>query len=120
MRRHGRIKLSELARLAKSDGFGGRDLQHGEKVTEGGTLFAVGSDAKSGSINPLQYSRRKWQANRGEFQQFQRIARGSAAELETQLLICKKIGYLVHTDINPAMDLLTEISKMTTALLKKR
>ena len=53
-----------------------------------------------------------------EFQQFVRIARGSAAELETQLLLCEKIGYLALTDINLAIGLLTEISKMTTAIMK--
>ena len=56
----------------------------------------------------------------GEFQQFLRIAKGSAAELETQLQICERIGYLAPTDIKIAMVLLTEISKMITALKKTR
>ena len=53
-----------------------------------------------------------------EFQQFLWVAKGSAAELETQLLLCERIGYLARTDTDRAMGLLTEISKMTTALMK--
>ena len=54
----------------------------------------------------------------GEFQQFLRIARGSAAELETQLLICVKVKYFTHEEIKQAMELLTEISKMLFNLMK--
>ena len=52
-----------------------------------------------------------------EFVQFLMIARGSKAELETQLLICEKVGYLKETDISEAMNLLTEIGKMLTSLI---
>jgi len=54
-----------------------------------------------------------------EFIQFLTIARGSKAELETQLLICVKVGYLNETDVLDAMNLLTEIGKMLTSLINK-
>jgi len=54
-----------------------------------------------------------------EFAQFLIIARGSRAELETQLLICVKIGYLNEAEILEAMNLLTEIGKMLTSLINK-
>jgi four helix bundle protein len=54
-----------------------------------------------------------------EFLQFLTIARGSKAELETQLLICVRVGYLHQNDISMAMNLLTEIGKMLTALVAK-
>ena len=54
-----------------------------------------------------------------EFVQFLKIARGSRAELETQLMICTYLKFLTDTDIESAMSLLEEISKMTSALIKK-
>ena len=54
-----------------------------------------------------------------EFVRFLTISRGSKAELETQLLICVKVGYLKEIEILEAMDLLTEIGKMLTSLIKK-
>jgi len=54
-----------------------------------------------------------------EFIYFLTIARGSKAELETQLLICVKIGYLIEEEILEAMTLSTEIGKMLTSLINK-
>ncbi|MCL2290285.1 MAG: four helix bundle protein [Bacteroidetes bacterium] len=54
-----------------------------------------------------------------EFIQFLTISRGSKAELETQLLICVKVGYLNKTEIIEAMNLLTEIGKMLTSFINK-
>jgi len=52
-----------------------------------------------------------------EFAHFLHIARGSKAELETQLLICVKVGYLTETEITEAMKLLSEVGKMLTSLI---
>ena len=54
-----------------------------------------------------------------EFIHFLGIAQGSKAELETQLLLCLKIGYLDDTDTSEIMELLTEIGKMLNALVRK-
>ena len=51
-----------------------------------------------------------------EFLQFLAIAKGSKAELETQLLLCVQIGYLADSDILEAMNLLREVGKMLSAL----
>ena len=53
-----------------------------------------------------------------EFIHFLAIARGSKAELETQLLLCVKIGYLKNEDILSAMNILVEVGKMINALIK--
>ncbi|MCI7799698.1 MAG: four helix bundle protein [Spirochaetia bacterium] len=52
-----------------------------------------------------------------EFIQFLKIARGSRAELETQLLICVRLNYLTTSDIESSLNLLEEISKMTSSLI---
>ena len=54
-----------------------------------------------------------------EFVHFLTISRGSKAELETELLVCVKVGYLTESDILEATDLLSEISKMLTSLINK-
>jgi four helix bundle protein len=54
-----------------------------------------------------------------EFIHFLAIARGSKAEIQTQLLICIEIGYLSATDITEAMSLSEEVGKMLTALIRR-
>ena len=54
----------------------------------------------------------------GEFQHFLRIAKGSASELETQLLICTRVGYIRQDEINNSLSLLDEVSKLITGLIK--
>ena len=51
-----------------------------------------------------------------EYRHFVGIAKGSAAELETQLLICVQIGYLSKEDIKEVLGLLDEVSKMLAKL----
>lgn len=53
-----------------------------------------------------------------EFIQFLAIAKGSKAELETQLLLCVEINYLKNSDIDKAINLIQEIGKMIYALQK--
>jgi four helix bundle protein len=50
---------------------------------------------------------------------FLRIAKGSAAELETQLLLCKEIGYVDDVKLKMSLDLLDEISRMIRSLMQK-
>ena len=52
-----------------------------------------------------------------EYRHFLLIARGSAAELETQLLLTKELHSIKATD--PALQLLEEVQKMLTVLIKK-
>lgn len=54
-----------------------------------------------------------------EFNQFLAIAKGSKAELETQLLLCVKVGYLTDNDIAYAINLLIEIGKIINTLQQK-
>ena len=54
-----------------------------------------------------------------EFIQFLSIAKGSKAEVETQLLICVEIGYLTENDINNAISLSGEVGKMLSSLIQK-
>ena len=52
-----------------------------------------------------------------EFIQFLKVAKGSRAELETQLLLCVRLKYLTCSDIESALSALEEISKMISSLI---
>lgn len=54
-----------------------------------------------------------------EYIKFLCIARGSNAEIETQLLLCKRINYLSESDIEKALSLTSEIGKMLNGLINK-
>ncbi|MDB4631887.1 four helix bundle protein [bacterium] len=54
-----------------------------------------------------------------EFRNFLSIARGSLAEVETQLLIARNLNYLDQTRLNQLMATHTEIGKMLNSLIKK-
>ncbi len=55
----------------------------------------------------------------GEFRQFLHIAIGSAAELDTQLVVAVELGYVAKENVQPIFDLILEIRKMTYALINK-
>ena len=53
-----------------------------------------------------------------EYIHFLSIAKGSKAELETQLLLCTKIHYLNNSDIEKSISHIQEIVKMINSLQK--
>lgn len=55
----------------------------------------------------------------GEFRQFLHIALGSAAELDTQLVVAVELGYSIPENAQPIFDLILEIRKMIYALINK-
>jgi four helix bundle protein len=52
---------------------------------------------------------------RGEFKQFLGIARGSVAELTTQILISERLGYLI--DPKSTVDMAEEVGRILSGLL---
>ena len=53
-----------------------------------------------------------------DYIRFLRIARGSKAELETQLEVCVRINYLTTDQVAPALDLCKEIGKMINSIIQ--
>ena len=47
------------------------------------------------------------------------ISKGSLAELETQLLLCSRMGLLQKSEADAALDLASEISRMLNSLIQK-
>lgn len=54
-----------------------------------------------------------------EFVNFLSIARGSAAELETQFMICVRLKYFTQSQTETAMSLCSEVGRMLNALIGK-
>ena len=52
-----------------------------------------------------------------DLRHFMTIARGSATELETQLMICEMLRYLSIDDVKPIMILLDEVRRMLSVLI---
>lgn len=55
---------------------------------------------------------------RREYSQFLKIAAGSGAELETQLLLARDIKYLHEDDYQKISNLLTEVMKMLSTIIR--
>ena len=55
-------------------------------------------------------------ATKPDFAQFVSVAKGSLMETETFLMLATRLGYLSRDQAQPALDLITEISKMLTVL----
>ena len=54
-----------------------------------------------------------------EFRQFLHIAIGSAAELDTQMVVAVDLGYIHPSNAQPIFDLILEIRRMTYGLINK-
>lgn len=65
---------------------------------------------------PSNIAEGKSRSSQKEFLYFLGIAKGSRAELETQLILCERIGYLKSDDVKKAFDLLIEVEKMLVSL----
>lgn len=53
-----------------------------------------------------------------EFHHFLGVALGSLAELETQLILARQLGYLTEELINPVLQISDEVGKMLKGLQK--
>jgi four helix bundle protein len=54
----------------------------------------------------------------GEFRQFLGTSKGSLYELETQLIVSNKVGYLSEDALNNLLNICDEISRLLNGLLK--
>jgi four helix bundle protein len=82
-------------------------------------LFALSSQIRRSAISiPSNIAEGQGRNSTKEFIQFLAIAKGSKAELETQLLLCLKINYLNSSDIETSINLIQEIGKMLNAFQK--
>ena len=58
-------------------------------------------------------------ASSKEYVRFLYIAKGSRAEIETQVLICIRLGYFNESEAELALNLCTEVGKLLTSTISK-
>ena len=82
-------------------------------------LFSLSDQIRRAAVSiPSNIAEGQARDSTKEFLHFLAIAKGSKAELETQLLLCVKVGYLAETDISEAISLLQEVGRMMTVLTR--
>lgn len=81
--------------------------------------FALSDQIRRSAISiPSNIAEGQGRNSTKEFIHFLAIAKGSKAELETQLLLCVKVSYLTDLEIETATNLIQEVGKMLNALQK--
>jgi four helix bundle protein len=56
--------------------------------------------------------------SKGDYIHFLKVAQGSAAEFETQLILSSEIGYMAKETLDPLLNKLGEIQKMLNSLIR--
>ena len=81
--------------------------------------FGLTSQVRRASVSvPANIAEGAGRRTPGEFMHFVGIARGSLAELETLLLIARRLGYIEEAPHRAIMDDLFELGRMSTGLLR--
>lgn len=83
-------------------------------------LYALVSQMRRAAISiPSNIAEGYCRQRKLEYIQFLQIAFASGAELETQLLISKDLGYLTEGEFEKANNLLQEVMKMLNSLISR-
>lgn len=83
-------------------------------------LYALVSQLRRAAISlPSNIAEGYTRHRRLEYIQFLQIAFASGAELETQLLIAKELGYINSNDFEEVQSLLQEVMRMLNSLISK-
>jgi len=82
--------------------------------------FGLVSQMRRASVSiPSNIAEGQARHTTGEFIQFISHAEGSAAELETQIILAVELGFSEKGDVIPAYELVDEIRRMLNALRRK-
>ena len=81
-------------------------------------VYGITSQIRRSAVSvPSNIAEGSSRAGKKEFIKFLLIARGSAAELETQIMLAQRIGYL--SDIKAMTDQIKSIRQMLNALIRR-
>ncbi|MDR0248380.1 MAG: four helix bundle protein [Oscillospiraceae bacterium] len=81
--------------------------------------FALSDQMRRSAVSvPSNIAEGQGRGSSKEFLHFLSVAKGSKAELETQLRLCVRVGYLSDEEVSAAMGLSGEVGKMFNALKK--
>ena len=81
-------------------------------------LFGLMSQLRRAAVSiPSNIAEGKGRLSKGEFRQFLGNARGSLAEVETQILIAQNLSYLDETETNRLLIKVEEVGKILNGLI---
>ena len=83
-------------------------------------IFGLSSQLCRAAVSiPSNIAEGQARYSRREFRHFLRTAKGSLAELDTQLLLSVELGFAQQADVDPALNEIDELQKMLVALKRK-
>ncbi len=83
-------------------------------------LYGLTSQMRRAAVSiPSNIAEGQGRGSDREFARFLEIAHGSLAELDTQLLISLRLGYINSTKVKEIQNSMEEIGKMIRALIRK-
>ena len=81
-------------------------------------LYGISNQLRRAAVSiPSNIAEGYARSSTPDYIKFLSYARGSNAEVETQLLICFRVGYLTEEQIEKALSLCNEIVKMLTRMI---
>lgn len=82
-------------------------------------LYSLTSQIRRSAISiPSNIAEGQARNTRGEFKQFLGIAKGSLAELDTQIIISTRLGYLNSSIEKDLREKIAEVNRLTNGLIK--
>ena len=83
-------------------------------------LYALSTQMRRAAVSiPSNIAEGRARSSSKDFIRFLYMARGSLYELDTQIFIAVKSGYLTDSDIEFAMSLYDEVKKMLNSMISK-
>lgn len=83
-------------------------------------IFVLSDQMRRAALSiPSNIAEGRSRSSEKDFLRFLFIARGSKAELETQLLACIRLDYLDEAEVEGALNLCSEVGRMLNAMISK-
>ena len=83
-------------------------------------LYSLSDQMRRAAVSiPSNIAEGQARNSKKEFVHFLSIAQGSRAEIQTQLLLCVRLGYLAEVEVKDALSLTQEVGRILTALIRR-
>ena len=83
-------------------------------------LYGLTNQLRRAAVSvPSNIAEGNGRASTGDYVRFLIISRGSVAEVETQMLLCVRIGYFTQEDIEATLSLCDETGRLLNTIIKK-
>ncbi len=81
-------------------------------------IFGLTSQIRRAAVSiPSNIAEGRGKSTKGEFQQFLHHSRGSLAEVETQIIIAKNLGYLSKEETEQLIEMTSEVGRLLHGLI---